>query len=237
MQLDLIKPPSIIRRIIERYKAGYSPIILFCGKPRTSKTTKAYLMMHWIHWLLFNKPWDWRASTPVTFEQLIRTLEDPNTPIKFTDEVQRLLSKGDALKRESKMWGKITTSQAYLHYIFAMILVKASTLASEHAAMVDFVIYVKSRRQILPYKLDNNMWDIDLKRHEKSRKIYLSHFNLDIKDPIIKKAFADELKDLPEFKKYIEVNIKEKIMDDIKEEIGLKEVQLPNPIKINDDFF
>lgn len=221
LDLNIMEPPSVIKRICERYRNGYSPIVVFVGKMRVGKTTKAYLMFQWISWLLFNEPWDWRKGTMINFDQILKELDNPDIKIKLADEVQRMFEKKDYMKEESKLFNKLLTSQAYLHYIFGMILPKASALGSDHASNVDYVIYVKNRREVLPYKLENNLWDINLKKRD-SRKFYLKHFKLDIKNPLVKKAFADELKDLEEFKKYISVNLKEKTMDEVKEKRGLK---------------
>lgn len=234
MNMKLVNPPSIVKRICERYRAGYSPVILFCGKMRSGKTTKAYLLLHWISWILFGHAWNWKDGTMISFDQIIEKIDDPDTPIKLADEIQRMFSKRDVQKQESVLGNKLLTSQAYMHYLFAMIMPRASGLGGDHIANVDYVIYVRDRKCIMPYKIDNNLWDIDIKKRG-VKKTFMSHFNLDIEDPVIQEAFKDELKDLDEFKKYIETHLKAPIMDQIKEKRGLNPIISPKPIKIKDN--
>jgi len=232
MNLKIIEPPSVVKRICERYRNGYSPIIIFVGKMRVGKTTKAFLILNWISWILFNEKWNWRDGTMINFDQILDQLDNPKAKIKLADEVQRMFEKKDVFKQESLLFNKLLTSQAYLHYIFAMILPKASALGSDHASNVDYVLYVKSRKQVLPYKLDNNLWDIDLKKR-KANKFYLKHFKLDIKNPLVKEAFKEELEELEEFKKFIAVNLKEKTMEEAKAKRGMNKIEMPSePIKI-----
>lgn len=229
MNMNLLEPPAIVKKICERYRNGYSPIVVFVGKMRVGKTTKAFLIFNWISWILFGKKWDWRSGTMINFDQILRDLDNPEIKIKLADEVQRMFEKKDVMKQESILFNKLLTSQAYLHYIFGMILPKASALGSDHASNVDYVIYIKSRKMVLPYKLENNLWDIDLKKR-KARKFFMSPFKLDIKNPAVRKAFAEELKELDEFKSFIAKNLKEKTMDEAKEKRGMIELNVPQPI-------
>lgn len=222
MDMSVLEPPSAVKRICERYRAGYSPVIVFCGKMRVGKTTKAYLLLNWISWLLFGKAWDWRAGTMVKFDQVISSLEDSSTPIKFADEIQRMFSKRDVFRQESVLGNKLLTSQAYLHYIFAMCLPRASALGSDHAKVVDYVFYIKSRKKVLPYKVDSNLWELFYKNERKKNPyFFLRHFELDIKDEKIQRAFKEELEELEEFKSYINQNLKQPIFNEIKEKRGI----------------
>jgi hypothetical protein len=187
---------------------------------RVGKTTKAYLLMQWLSWLIYKKAWNWRENTIVTIDQFIEKLDASKDELLLIDEVQRMFSKKDWYKEESRIFDKIITSQAYKHSIIFLIIPRASALGSDHAVNVDYVVWVRSRRQILPYKIDSNLWDIALKQR-KTKKFYLSHFNLDIKSSIIKKAFNEELKDLEDFKEFININLKDKIMHDVKEKRGM----------------
>lgn len=222
MNLDMIRPPIVITQAVQLYKAGYSPIILVCGKPRVSKTSKAYLFAHWLSWLLFNKPWDWKDGTIIGVDNLLMKLKkgNPEGDIMLMDEVQRQLAKKKWAKPESQLMSDLIGSQAYKHYIIFLILPKAWELGTDHATYVNFVIPVHSKKLCQPYRVETPFWDISLMKKIPLKRP-LGHFSFDYKQEPVRSAFAEELTHIDEFKKYIEVELKEKILDDAMEKRGI----------------
>ena len=216
MDLTKFNPPTVVKKIAQRYKAGYSPVVLIVGKMRIGKTTKAYLFAQILSQMLFNHSWEWRNNTIVSFDQFVEKIDNPNPEILIIDECQRIFSKRDIFKADSVLFSKLITSQAYKHYIVMLILPRASALATEHAYNVNYVIPVSNRKLCQPYRIESNEWDIALKQ-KKINKFPLSHFELDINKKEIKKVFAEELTHLSEFKKFIEDNLKEPIMKETME--------------------
>jgi hypothetical protein len=224
----------VIKRIAERYNAGYSPIVVVCGKMRVGKTTKAYLFANWLSQMIFKKKWDWENNTIISLDQVIEKLESKNPEIMVMDEVQRMLSKKDFMKSESRLFSKLMTSQAYKHYILILILPRACDLGQDHIANVNYVIPVHTRKMCYPYRLETNNWDISLKS-KPPKKFPLSHFDLDVKNPVIKMAFKDELAQLEEFKHHIEVNLKENILQEVKDRRGLSkpiQIEKVEPVEV-----
>lgn len=220
MDFKYVRTPAVVQLIAERFKNGYSPVVLVVGKMRCGKTTKAFLLLQWLSWLIYKKEWDWKNNTIITIDQFIEKLDSGKDEFLLIDEVQRMFAKKDWYKEESRIFDKILTSQAYKHSIIFLVLPRASALGSDHIFNVDYVIYVKNRKLILPYKLDSNLWDIDLKK-KRLKKFFLSHFNLDYDNEYIKKSFKLELDELSEFKMFINTNLKEKIMEEVKEQRGM----------------
>jgi len=213
MDLSKIKMPIVIQQTIKLYKAGYSPIILVCGKPRVSKTSKAFLFANWLSWELFGRRWSWKESTIIGVDELLYKLKTGTPEIMIMDEVQRQLAKKKWAHPESQLMSDLIDSQAYKHYIIFIIMPKAWQLGSDHATSVNFVIPVHSRTLCQPYRIDTPYWDINLQK--KLPKIHgLGHFNFDYANEPVRTAFVEELKELGEFKKFINTNLKEKIVDD-----------------------
>lgn len=225
--LNAIRPPIVIQQAVDLYKAGYSPIIVVCGKPRVSKTTKAYLFAHWFSWLLFKRPWPWRKETIVSVDQLVQEMAyEDEGKIYLMDEVERQLSKKMWAHPESRLLALLNDSQAYKHYIMILIIPKVWQLGTDHATSVNFVIPVHSRQMCQPYRCEVPFWDINLKKKE-VKISGLGHFDINYKKEPVKTAFAEELKELEEFKKFINVELKEKIMDEALAERGLYNPRLP----------
>lgn len=235
MNLDIVNTPCAIKNVVKNYKNGYSPILLFCGRMRVGKTTKAYVTAQWLSHLIFGHKWDWRNNTIVTMKQLVEKMDSPKPEILLMDEVQRILGKKDLWKAESRLFDTLITSQAYKHYIIILILPKARNLGTDHAVNVNYVFPVHSRTLVMPYHVESNSWNITLK-NEKLPIFPLGYFHMDVKKGILAEAFKEELLELEDFKKLIEVNLKQPIMDDAKEKVGLKEYDFPiEPLVFNKD--
>jgi len=213
MNLDLMNPPSIVKRIIERYNSGYSVICIVCGKMRVGKTTKAYLLMNWLSWLLYKKEWDFKTGLILEVDELLNRLASSKDELMIIDEVQRMLERKDWAKPESRLFKKLITSQARKHFIIFLILPKASDLGTDHVSNINYVIWCRTRKQVMPYKIKSNMWDIDQDKKE-HKKQFLSHFDLDIKDSVVMEVFKDELTRLDEFNNLINVNLKDNILQE-----------------------
>lgn len=228
MNLKLLNQPGIIYHNVDLYRRGYSPTNLVCGKPRVGKTTKAYFFCHWISHILFNKPWDWRNNTIVSIDQLIKKLNSSTSgDIMLMDEVERQLSRKKWHDPKSQLFSLLMESQARKHFFMFLICPHAWSLGSDHAANVNFVIPCHSRKMVWPYSLDTPSWDISAQKHD-PQKFPLDHFDFDIKnDKVLREAFHDELADLENFKSYIDVNLKDIIMDEACEKYGIYNERKP----------
>jgi DNA polymerase III delta prime subunit len=222
MNLKYVSPaPSCLKSIVKDYKEFYSPHVLICGKPRVSKTTKGFIIANWLSGLLFKETWDWKENTIVNIDQLINEMgSSEEGRIYLMDEVERQLSRKNWQKPESQLFSLLMESQARKHFIMILILPKAWALGSDHATDINYVIPVHSRTFCYPYKVNTNIWDISLKK-KLPQKIPLAWFHIDVKDQRFKLAFKEELKDLEPFKKFIEVNLKDSIMDEAYEKRNL----------------
>jgi hypothetical protein len=204
--------PLVLDLIAQRFNNGYSPVVLFCGKMRVGKTTKAYLFAHWLSKLVFNRKWEYKKNTIVSMEQFVSKLANNESEVLLIDECQRIFGKKLWYTKDSILFDTLLTSQAYKHYIILLILPTASNIGTDHAINVNYVVPCSNRILCQPYRVNANEWDIALKQ-KVIHKDSLGHFDMDINSKLIKEAFKDELEHLEEFKKYIEVNLKKPIMD------------------------
>lgn len=240
MDTKRINPPSVVRKIAQRYKNGYSPIVLVCGKMRDGKTSKTFIFAQWLSWLLFKKAWDWKKNTIITMDQFTQSLASNESGIFVIDECQRIFGKKLWWSKDSILFDTLLTSQAYKHYIIFLILPRASALGTDHAYNVNYVIPIHHKTLCQPYRVDSNEWDIALKQ-KKLNKFAMSHFTLDLESKEIQSVFKDELTQLSEFKTFIEKNLKEPIMDKAREQSMIAkpeewyEEQKKNPIKVSFD--
>lgn len=219
MNLDALKhlyspnPPYAIQQIVEHYNQGYSVIILVCSKQRGGKSKKAYILANWLSGLIFKKSWDWHENTLIGVDNLTEQL---GNGIFVMDEVQLQLSRKKSMTAPSQMMFDLTSTQAYHHYILILICPRANTLGIDHANDLDFVFPIHYRKTLMPYRVKTNQWDLTADPR-KIPKEPLGHWDLDIENPLIKWVFKDELTHLDEYIKFIEVNIKQKQIEDSKE--------------------
>jgi hypothetical protein len=216
--IDELNTPKALDNIVKFYKKGYSPILVFTGEMRCGKTTKAYLIAHWLSWLIFNKPWDWRDSVITNIKQFVEMIDSSKEEIIFLDEVQGFLNAKEWYSPNNIVFNKILQSQAYKHMIFILVLPYALGMAKDHRRLIHMLFWVKNRRNVYPVLFRKKFWQLE---DTPNTFFFYPIIPFDKERKLIQRCFADELKELKEFTTTIEDVVKKGIMNDMKIKVGI----------------
>jgi len=217
--IDEINTPKAIEKVVSLYNKGYSPILVFTGEMRCGKTTKAFLIANWLSWIIWGKPWDWKDGVITNIKQFVRKIDSSKEEIMFLDEVQGFLGAKEWYSPRNIIFNKIIQSQAYKHMIFILVLPYALGMAKDHRRVIHMLLWVKNRSMIYPVLWRKKFWSLE---ETPSRYFFYPLIPLDYELKFIKKVFKDELVELKPFLKHVESVVKQGIMEDIKEKLGMK---------------
>jgi len=220
--LDEINIPKSLQKIVTLYKKGYSPILVFTGEMRCGKTTKAFLIAQWLSWLIWGKKWDWQDGVITNIKQFVTKLDSKSEEIIFLDEVQGFLGAKEWYSPRNIIFNKIIQSQAYKHMIFILVLPYALGMAKDHRRVIHMLFWVKNRQIVYPVLWRKKFWSLE---ETPSSYFFYPLIPLDYERKFVKKCFSDELKELQPFLKHIESVVKQGIMEEIKEKIGLGKIK------------
>jgi len=216
--IDEILTPKAIQNIVNFFKKGYSPIIVFTGEMRCGKTTKAFMTACWLSWLIWGKRWNWEDQVITSLKQFVKKIDTKKEEIIFLDEVQGFLNAKEWYSQKNIIFNKIMQSQAYKHMIFILVLPYARGMAKDHRRLIHILFWVKNRKVMYPVLFKKKFWQLE---ETPSTYFFFPIIPLNYKRKIVKKCFSDELKELPAFLKLIESVVKQGIMEDIKVKIGI----------------
>jgi len=134
---------KVFKRILQKMRWGYSPVILMTGNPNVGKTALGGLISEVISFNFHNIPWNPEKYTFFDMNELSYKLLNVRKQCILIAEAGYDLSFDEWMKKASKFFDKVITTQRIMGNCYILNIPVAKDLARRFRRKIDFLFDVK----------------------------------------------------------------------------------------------
>ena len=209
---------KIFRKIIQKMRWGYSPVVLVTGHPNAGKTMLGGLLAEAITWDLHRQPWNPKDYCFFDMNQLSYRLLNARKQAILIAEAGWDLSFDQWMSKCNRFFDKVVTTQRVMGNCYILNIPVAKDLARRQRRKVDFLFDVK--RWGLA-----KVWEVKIKTREMAGNEFGGWYWGEISNYPLPKCYK-LLKLLDEENKN---RIRGELVTDFQEELKIEEIKKAKP--------